>query len=242
VTRGEAGYSYVVEPIPETAEAIEELESFGYLTDMRVDLDRKAKAVRALVPELVGLSLAALEDGITFTLVATDADIAMLDAVQYLTGGPCVDAVHAGEMIQYRSGRPDDERAWQTFAQATAAKAVAATLTLPVHHDGRVVGSVNLYAAATGAFRGLHNEIAKIFGAWAPGAITNADLSFRTRAAAAHAPETLHITMRVETAVGVLMEAESVNADTARGLLVEAAQRAGVTTEVLAEAVLELFG
>jgi GAF domain-containing protein len=118
---------------------------------------------------------------------------------------------------------------------------VAATLTLPVHHDGRVVGSVNLYAAATGAFRGLHGEIAKIFGAWAPGAITNADLSFRTRAAAAHAPQTLHITMRVETAVGVLMEAESVDADTARGLLVEAAQRAGVTTEVLADAVLELF-
>ena len=231
-----------MEPIPETAEAIEELESFGYLTGLRAELERKAKAVRAIVPDLVGFSLAALQDGITFTLVATDGDVAMFDAIQYLAGGPCVDAAHAGTVVRYSSDEPDDEQAWQTFARATAAKAVAATLTLPVVRDGVVVGSVNLYAASPGAFGGLHREIASVFGAWASGAITNADLSFRTRASAEHAPEDLRLTMRVETAVGVLMEAESVDADAARELLEDAAVRAGVATVVLADALLDLFG
>lgn len=230
-----------MEPIPETSELIEELERFEYAADLRTELDRRARAVRALVPELVGLSLAALEDGVTFTLVATDADVAMLDAVQYLAGGPCVDAARAEQVLTYSSDDADDERTWQTFARATAARAVASTLTLPVLDDGKVVGSVNLYAASSNAFGGLHREIADVFGAWAPGAITNADLSFQTRLRAQQAPESLRGSMRVETAVGILMEAESVDADTARGLLVDAAQRSGVTTQLLADAVLDLF-
>jgi GAF domain-containing protein len=230
-----------MEPIPETSEIIAELEKFDYVAGLRGELVRRAKAVRALVPDLVGLSLAALEDDVAFTLVATDAQVAVLDAIQYLTGGPCVDAARTEQVRTYSSDEPDDERTWQTFAMATAAKAVASTLTLPVLDDDKVVGSINLYAASTGAFGGLHSDIASIFGAWAPGAITNADLSFQTRRTAEHAPEALRGTMRVETAVGVLMEAESVDADAARGMLVNAAQRSGVTTQVLADAVLELF-
>ena len=229
-----------MEPIPETAEILEELEKYDG-SDLRSELDRKATAVRRLVPELVGLSLAALEDGITFTLVATDADVAMLDAVQYLAGGPCVRAAHSDEVVDHDYDQPDDERRWHTFAMATAAKAVCTTLTLPIHKGDRVVGSVNLYGAAPGAFRGLHETIAAIFKAWAPGAITNADLSFQTRRSAELAPEALRTAVRVETAVGVLMAAESVDVDTARRLLEDAAQRAGVSTEDLADAVVELF-
>jgi GAF domain-containing protein len=229
-----------MEPIPETAEILEELEKYDG-SDLRSELDRKATAVRRLVPELVGLSLAALEDGITFTLVATDADVAVLDAVQYLAGGPCVGAAHAGELVNHDFERPDDEQRWHTFAKATSAKAVCTTLTLPIHRGDKVIGSVNLYGAAPGAFRGLHEEIAAIFKAWAPGAITNADLSFQTRRNAELAPEALRAAVRVETAVGVLMAAESLDVDTARRMLEQAAQRAGVSTEDLADAVVELF-
>jgi hypothetical protein len=229
-----------MEPIPETAEILEELEKYDG-SGLRDELDRKAQAVRRLVPELVGLSLAALEDGITFTLVATDADVAVLDAIQYLAGGPCVGAAHAEEVVDYNADEPDDERRWHTFAKATAAKAVCTTLTLPIFEKEKVIGSVNLYGGAPGAFRGLHEEIASIFKAWAPGAITNADLSFQTRRTAELAPAALRAAVRVETAVGVLMAAESVGVDTARRLLEEAAQRAGVATEDLADAVVELY-
>ena len=61
------------------------------------------------------------------------------------------------------------------------------TVTLPVLAGGAVVGSINLYAASAEAFVGHHEAIARIFDAWAPGAVTNADLSFSTRAVAEQA-------------------------------------------------------
>ena len=103
--------------------------------------------MRELVPDVVGLSVGSLENGVASTLVAT-AEVAVLDTVQYLVG----------------------DRAWKQ-------------------------------RRPTRAFDGLHREIADIFGVWAPGAVTNADLSFRTRRTAEKAPAT----MRVDIAVGILM-------------------------------------
>jgi hypothetical protein len=229
-----------MEPIPETAELIEELGTF-YDGNLLLEVQGTAAAVKELVPDLVGLSLASLADGVAFTLVATDADVAVLDAIQYIVGGPCVEAPKAEQVLEYHAGEPDDERNWQAFAKATAAKAVATTLTLPVLDGGTVIGTVNLYAASPRAFVGLHREIAQIFDAWAPGAVTNADLSFQTRRTAEDAPEVARGTMRIETAVGLLMETHSVDADTARSLLDEAAQRAGLGVGPLADSLVTVF-
>lgn len=86
-----------MEPIPETVAAIEEFGKF-YDADLLAELQQRAEAVRELVPDLVGLSLASLDDGVGFTLVATDADVAVLDAIQYVGGGPCVDSL-PGERV-----------------------------------------------------------------------------------------------------------------------------------------------
>lgn len=230
----------MMEPIPESAAAIEEFGTF-YDADLLEELQRKSEAVRDLVPDLVGLTLGSLEDGVAFTLVASDTEVAVLDAIQYVVSGPCVEATQAEQVLTCDSAEPVDEHMWQKFAKATAAKGVASTLTLPILAEGRVVGTVNLYAASGGAFGGLHREIADIFDAWAPGAVSNADLSFRTRETAKEAPEVLRATMRLEVAVGLMMAAESVDADTARELIHEAAQRAGVTPDQLAGALLVVY-
>ena len=130
-----------------------------------------------------------------------------------------------------------NESLWHDFARATAAKGVASTLSLPILHTGRVVGTVNLYAASDGAFGGRHREIADVFGAWAPGAVTNADLSFRTR----HQAEGASDKVRMEVAVGMLMEVEGLDAEAARELLRQAARRAGVAPEELAASLLEVY-
>lgn len=227
-------------PIPESDALLKELSEF-YGADLLEELQQQVQAVRRLVPELVGVSVATLKDGIAVTLVATDRDVALLDAVQYIVGGPCVDGPPT-EPVLYEGDRPDDENQWQAFSNATAAKSVATTLTLPVLDESEVViGTVNLYAAVRGAFGGQHDKIAEIFDAWAPGAVTNADLAFRTRQVARDSLEHHRANMRIETAIGVLMSARSVDADTARGLLEEAAQRAGVTTDQLAETMLDAF-
>jgi GAF domain-containing protein len=135
-----------------------------------------------------------------------------------------------------------DERAWQQFSLATAHAAVASTLTLPVLAEDLVVGSVNLYAASRNAFGDMHQEIADVFHAWAPGAVTNADLSFDTRKAAEQAPERLRANLRVDLATGILAASSGISLDAARDELTQAARRAGVDEVALAESVIEIEG
>ncbi|HEV2798572.1 MAG TPA: GAF and ANTAR domain-containing protein [Nocardioides sp.] len=230
-----------MEPIPETAEVLAELAASGE-SGLRQELELRARLVRAFVPDCVGMSLASKHHGVTFTLVASSDQIAVLDAVQYLHGGPCVDAAHTDEVrvLDTDDEALLDEAGWQQFARASAAHAIASTLSLPIIDRGKVVGSVNLYAASARAFDGLHDELATIFGAWAPGAVTNADLTFSTRGTAQDAPRTLRENATVDRAVTMLAEAADLTAEEARASLREAARRAGVTEADLAETLFQI--
>jgi GAF domain-containing protein len=223
-----------MEPIPETAEALDELDS-AYDAGLRLRrLQELANGAKARVPELVGVSLARLEHELTFTLVATSTEFSVLDGVQYADGGPCVDSAHAEEVREFTQDDVLDEERWRLFAEATAAHNVRSTLTLPVVRDGEVVGTVNLYAATKHAFVGHHDELAEIFGAWAAGAITNADLSFTTRLQAAATPERVRIRGLIDVAAAIVAVTHDVDLDEAEGILYDAAARAGVEVVELA--------
>lgn len=231
-------------PLPESSEAAAELEP-GVLDALGRSrlavLVALAGRARRLVPELVGVSVARREEGLTFTVLASDEDIAVLDAVQYAAGGPCVQAARE---LATREFHPDDvldEDRWRLFAQATAARPIRSTLTLPIlaragegGSEGLVVGSVNLYAAASRAFADVHEELAEIFDAFAEGAVADADLGFATREEARRAPGRARDLVTVEIAVGVLAGQMRVDVDTARARLESAAHRAGVAVEALA--------
>jgi GAF domain-containing protein len=232
-----------VDPIPETAEAIEEYGPFmSEGEDALIRLKAMAARVRSLVPECVGMSLATLADGVTLTLVATDAEIAALDGVQYVSDGPCVSAVDEDRTVEYRSTDPLDERSWQLFAQVTSASGIASTLTLPIMEDDQARGSVNLYATRPDAFTGQHQAVATIVGGWAPGAVINADLGFTTRRTAEQAPRILDDDMRIHVAVGIIIATDDVDAETARARLRQAAGRAGVSEAALARKIIESLG
>src|SRR3954451_4441931 len=109
---------FEMEPIAESREALHSLRSEGLR--LEADLRMMAREAQRIVPECVGLSLADLRGGLTFTLVATDVDIATLDAVQYLDGGPCVDAVHQERIEQVTPVDMSAEKRWSLFAQASA--------------------------------------------------------------------------------------------------------------------------
>jgi GAF domain-containing protein len=228
-----------VEPIPETREALESLRIESGERGLEENLRRMALRVRALVPECIGLSLASVSHGLTFTVVATDADIAVLDSVQYLFGGPCVSAADEERTVLMEESQLMDEERWRDFAAASAAKAVSSTLTLPQVQHGAVVGTVNLYAGAPQAFDDQVEALAALLGAWAPGAIANADLSFRTREEARRAPQLLEEQATIARAVGMLAAREGIDPTTAKQRLRDAALRAGVTDHALARLILE---
>jgi GAF domain-containing protein len=230
-----------VEPIPETAEAIEQFGPFVIEDDdLRTELEEKAAQVTTLVPQCIGISVASNLDDITFTLVSTEQEAPVLDALQYVDGGPCVEGAQTGELLAFDQAQLFDEGRWQLFAQGTRALGVASTLTLPVSHDEVVVGTVNLYASTSDAFDGHHEELADIFGAWAPGAVTNSDLSFTTRLVAEQAPDKLRAEVDVAIATAIISSRTGLD-DTAAGEhLKEAAGRAGVTPARLAETIVML--
>jgi len=257
-----------MEPISETRQVLNQLIAEGdvAVAAVLVSMGRKAQQI---VPKCVGLSLALHEEDLTFTLVASSEEIAALDAVQYLDGGPCVAAalheapvsiavdadsaddpgdpgdpdhqLHDRADRTDRTESPDDaddmEAHWQLYARASAAAGVASSLTLPIERGGAVVGTVNLYGATPDAFEGHHETLAKALGASAGDAVSNADLSFSTRLAAAATPEKLADQMDVDVALGLIAESQQVDIPTARERLRGAAVRAGISEGQAARAV-----
>ena len=242
---GQEGYAVFeggdMEPIPETVKAIEELGPFANEPDLLDELKRMGGEVTDLVPDCVGLSLASAEHGVTFTLIASDRQLAFLNAIQDLAG-----TMDEGSRVERE---PDlvtrdllDEDTWHLLAMASAARCIVSTLTLPIVKDDHIAGAVNLYGASRQAFTGHHEALAEIFGAWAPGAVTNADLSFSTRRDAEEAPRRLQNESTVGRAAHIVAEFEGVPLTAALCRIREAAQRAGISEEQLAEAVIRLRG
>lgn len=229
-----------MEPIPATAQVLRELAKQGDAEIVAWVL-KMSRIAKRTVPEIVGLSLALLKDGLTLTLVASSDQISALDAVQYLDGGPCVEAAHEDRIIAVDRDDIFHEGRWQMFAQATAAAGVASSLTLPILRGGRVVGTINLYAATADAFDGHHQELAGALTGSAESVVTNADLSFSTRLEAADAPTRLADADDINIALGVIAANRDVDIPTAQERLRLAAARAGITQAQAARAVNEAF-
>jgi GAF domain-containing protein len=225
-----------MESTPQTAEALRELARQGEVS-LGVELYAMARRVRTVVPELIGISLAAIEDGLTLTLVASAEELAALDAVQYVDGGPCVEAVERAEPLEVKLRDLLDEGDWQLYALAGAAHGVASTLSLPIMVEDRVVGGVNLYGYTEDAFTGRHAEVAEAVSSTAELAVTNADLSFRTRAAASEAPTRIREGSDINIALGIISTSQNVNIPVARQRLLQAARRAGISEAQAARAI-----
>ena len=127
-----------MEPMPETREALAEFVSLDDpdVDELLAELGRRAQAI---VPDLVGLSLGLVHEGLTFTLLASNSGVATIDAAQYLDGGPCVD-VSEGRMdsAQVDMADPLDEERWRLFSQLSAASGVASSLSLPVYRSDKL--------------------------------------------------------------------------------------------------------
>lgn len=117
---------------------------------------------------------------------------------------------------------------------------VRSTLTFPVTHAGHAFGSVHLYGESEDAFTGRHEELAAVFGAWAPAAVVDADLSFSTRAVAEQAPARFREQARIDAATGILAAAQGIDIDGAHHRLRTAAERAGIPLNQVAEILLVL--
>lgn len=229
-----------MEPTPETSDALQEFAKYGD-TGLLTIFHRMTVEVKRVVPTCVGLSLALVADKLTFTAVATDDPVAGRDAVQYLDGGPCAQPVEDGQTRAFHPMEVLDERAWQLFAAATSSAGVASTLSLPILAGQEVVAGVNLYASTADAFDGHHEELADICDASAASAVTNADLTFSTRQAAARAADQIRDEHAVSLAIGILVSADLLPPEDASTRLRRSAERAGISQSQAARFIAEVM-
>jgi GAF domain-containing protein len=229
----------MLEPLPETAEALAE-----YLSLADPDLDETfvtmGEKARQIVPELVGMSLTLISEGVTFTLVAPNIAVASLDAMQYLDDGPCERAVEDAGPVLTETEDLLDEQLWLTYAGTAAAIGVASSLSMPILDGDEVSGGLNFYAATPDAFGGRHDALASALGASAKRAVTNADLSFSTRLQAVEAPRVLRDALAVDTATGLVAARSGESVEQARERLEGAAARANVPLPVIARVVISV--
>ena len=229
-----------MEPIPEVRAAATQLAA---VADETMDLLEHLRQVSALavqlIPSCVGVSISVVVDGDPFTVTATAPDIVTLDAIQYVDGGPCVDAATAGEPLLVDDVL--DEQRWQLFGQAAAAHGVRASLSIPLHRQGgEPFGALNLYAGEIDAFDGVAGRLADLFGVHVDALVRNADLSFLTRDEARQLPQRLKDHERVNQAVGLLIENRGWSVQEARERMELAAVNAHSSMPEIAEAVLVL--
>jgi GAF domain-containing protein len=229
------------EPLPETR-ATPAVLAGSRRRDLLGGLRTQADLAQWVVPSLVGLTLASVRQGLASTMAATHPSLATLDAVQYSVGGPCVDAALADEVTLSGDGARGlfDEDRWVEFAKVGASHGVLSTMSMPVHVQGRVVGEVNLYAAAPHTFAGNVDRLATTLGAWARGAIMTADLP-STGQTARRAPRVLEETAVLHQAVGVVAAAQGLDREAAREVIVDAARRVGQDELQVARALIRPF-
>lgn len=228
-----------MEPIPETIRAVEELGPFVADGDLLDQLTERANRVCQVVPDCVGLSVTSRELDVTLTLVVSPEEFAVIERLRSL----CLQSEAPGggsRVVEPDGSDPTDEEGWRYLAEATASPGVASSLTMPLMEGDRITGSVNLYGASPRAFQGHHDALARILGAWAPGAVANADLSFSTRAEAVGAPQRLAEQTTMDLALGIVAAEQGIDLPTARQRLSDAADRAGISEAQLAAAVIEL--
>lgn len=228
-----------MDPTRATADAFEKLDRVGDSSSERV-LHTIVERVLEVVPECVGLSLTLIEDAITLTMISSDLDVAQLDAMQYLGGGPCVEAVHLNTTVKVPDLDALDEDQWSLFARAGAAHGVRSTLSLSISDGEHVVGGINLYAGAPEAFDGHIDQLAAALHADAASAVRDSDLTFATRRTAEDAPEILAAEADIQTAAGILVTSARLEPETARTTLLDAAAKAGLPVRELARTIIAM--
>lgn len=229
-----------MELLPEVRAASLQLAALAEETvDLVAGLEAVCDLAQTLLPSCVGVSITVVVDGDPFTITATSEQTKAVDAVQYLTDGPCVDAATGDRALLVDDVL--DEARWQYYAQAAAASGVRASLSLPLRKaDGHVYGALNLYASDAGAFRDKDQQLAGVFGVRVDELVANADLSFLTREYAKELPQRLDEHAHVNQAVGVLMGRHGWTAAQARERFEFAATHAKVSRTEVARLVVVL--
>jgi hypothetical protein len=207
----------------------------------------RGRPITDIAPRLRGLTVTGLAEGRAFTWSATDDTSAVLDACQYLSGGPCVQSAVDGEVLSTFPPALGDHGSWGLFSAASTAAGVEATMSLPVSRGAvngrtRLIGTINLYAGSADAFSGRRDELVDWSTRWPPiAALGSVSAALADRRDEAARPEPHRDPNAVDWAVATLAVRLGTDAATACDQLRIAACHAGLRESRAAQLLNELL-
>lgn len=149
--------------------------------------------------------------------LAIEADLA-----QYGSGeGPCLDAVSSARVV--RIDVLDHDQAYRHFAPMVLELGIESVVSVPLHFDGRVVGSANLYSRSPGAAQRFDLEAVRPILDYTARLIATSPLYAYTLELLDELQVTVEERDTIDRAVGALMQTNGCTEATALTLLRRAA-------------------
>jgi transcriptional regulator with GAF, ATPase, and Fis domain len=223
----------------ELTEALAQLAHAVLTTDhLSHSLERLALLAVEAIPACSAASFAMLVEGEPSTVVVSERAALELDLLQYEAGeGPCI-ACLGGSAIRI-AFVPDDQR-FPHFASGAADQRVLSVLSMPIDHQGAVVGSLNLYSRKADGFDEEAERSALVICAEAAVAIASSDI-FRLANNVRDRLQNEHdLELQVSLAEGMMMVLHDCSATQARALLEGAAATNCETLLATAQRILAL--
>lgn len=154
-------------------------------------------------------------------VAGTDEAVRLIDRLQdELNEGPCLEA-SADEEIHLDEDLTSSSR-WPRLAERVVAETpVRSVLAVPLVHEGRRSGALNLFADRPGAFTPESVGQAAVLGAFASVALSAAQRAQLAEQLA----EGLATNREIGAAIGILMATHGISQDEAFSLLSQASQR-----------------
>jgi hypothetical protein len=202
-------------------------------------LGRTVEEVIEVVPACLGLSVARIDHTDSCTVAVSDEEVAVLEGVRYLDGGPALDAASSRTWGEVSLASLDAR--WPLYAAAGTRAGVHSTLVLPVSDKGVTLGAVRVYAGRGAALEERADEVARLVdGGELAELVTGSATTLTRRRLAAQPPLSLRGQGALNRAIGALTLHLDTDVTTAYERLVDAAQRADVRVERLAATVVDL--
>jgi GAF domain-containing protein len=183
----------------------------------------------------VGTSL--LANGSVVTRGASDGFVEVIDAFQYETDGPCLQAIREGHPIVVSS--MDDESRWPDYTPKAREAGVRSSLSYPLTVRGRTIGALNIYAREPEAFGADDRHEAERFAAQASIVLANAQAYATQERLAVNLQEALKTREIIGEAKGILMERERCSSEEAFDMLRRASQHTNVKLRTIAQQIVD---
>lgn len=206
----------VESPSPENTQRPDQLSGATEVLDSIVDV--------ALVglPQLLAASVSVVSAGHQVqTLVASSPAAISVDGVQYESGGPCVEAIAAGDEI--RKCLPTER--WPSFSDAAVAAGFTSVWSIPAGLGDAPRGCLNLYYGSTEPWAQTTSILAQHLASQAAVVIANIMALSQSEQLNSTLRKALETRTIIGQAQGVLMARQGINGDQAFDILRRASQR-----------------